>query len=137
MFDDPNGKDSGSTYVFAALRDCNDNGTLDSCDITSGTSKDDNGNGIPDECETCTGNEKMKKPKCKQRQGGIKMTVKLINGTPGDMFSVRLSSGQNKEGTVKDNGKGKAKFKNMPSGSGSATATWRCGAEVRRDYSCP
>jgi len=31
--------------------DCNGNGTLDECDIASGTSPDTNGNGVPDECE--------------------------------------------------------------------------------------
>jgi uncharacterized repeat protein (TIGR01451 family) len=34
------------------LTDCNSNGVLDECDITSGTSLDCNQNGIPDECET-------------------------------------------------------------------------------------
>ncbi len=45
------GTSSGSTYVFGSLSDCNDNSTLDLCDIADGTSKDANGNGIPDECE--------------------------------------------------------------------------------------
>ena len=33
------------------LQDCNYNGTLDICDISSGASQDANGNGTPDECE--------------------------------------------------------------------------------------
>jgi len=35
----------------AAFADCNQNGTLDECDLASGASQDANGNGIPDECE--------------------------------------------------------------------------------------
>ena len=41
----------GSVGVFRGLSDCNDNGTLDICDIAEGTSQDANANGIPDECE--------------------------------------------------------------------------------------
>ena len=48
---DDAGSLSGSAYVFTGLSDCNDNGTLDLCDIADGTSTDTNGNGIPDECE--------------------------------------------------------------------------------------
>jgi len=33
------------------LPDCNNNGTIDSCDIWSGTSLDCGGNGVPDECD--------------------------------------------------------------------------------------
>ncbi len=33
------------------IEDCNDNGVLDQCDISSGASLDANGNGVPDECE--------------------------------------------------------------------------------------
>jgi hypothetical protein len=33
------------------MRDCNENGVPDECDIADGTSQDVNGNGIPDECE--------------------------------------------------------------------------------------
>ncbi|MCH8343331.1 MAG: FG-GAP repeat protein [Planctomycetes bacterium] len=41
----------GKAYVFGGLADCNDNGELDLCDITDGTSQDADANGIPDECE--------------------------------------------------------------------------------------
>lgn len=51
QYRDVNGTDSGAVYVFRGLSDCNDNGTLDICDITEGTSADDNSTGIPDECE--------------------------------------------------------------------------------------
>lgn len=44
--------DSGAVYTIGITNnDCNANGTLDSCDIASGTSQDCNGNGLPDECE--------------------------------------------------------------------------------------
>jgi len=85
----------------------------------------------------CTDNEKIRKPKCKLRNGINKMTVKLVRGTPGDTFSVELSTGQSKSGTIKDTGKGKAKFKKLPSGDGTATATWGCGATKSKNYSCP
>ncbi|MEE9131123.1 MAG: FG-GAP repeat protein [Phycisphaerales bacterium] len=50
-FDDDDGSESGSAYVFGSLGDCNDNGELDLCDIADGFSRDNNNNGIPDECE--------------------------------------------------------------------------------------
>ncbi|MCK4660093.1 MAG: hypothetical protein KAV82_11280 [Phycisphaerae bacterium] len=37
--------------LFDCSPDCNDNGVLDECDITGGTSADVNSNGVPDECE--------------------------------------------------------------------------------------
>lgn len=39
----------------AAYTDCNQNGTLDQCDIAAGASLDLNENGVPDECENLTG----------------------------------------------------------------------------------
>ena len=48
---DPPNCNSGSAYVFRGFSDCNDNGTLDLCDIADGTSTDANGNGVPDDCE--------------------------------------------------------------------------------------
>ncbi len=50
-FDDDDGSESGSAYIFGSLGDCNENGELDLCDIADGFSRDDNNNGIPDECE--------------------------------------------------------------------------------------
>ncbi len=49
--DDDDGSESGSAYIFGGLSDCNQNGTIDICDIADGFSTDDNNNGIPDECE--------------------------------------------------------------------------------------
>ncbi len=40
------------TAEVSALIDCNGNGVLDECDVSSGSSPDCNTNGIPDECET-------------------------------------------------------------------------------------
>ncbi len=55
-FDNDAGNDSGSVYVFALeSEDCNDNGTLDECDIFGSTSNDCNANGIPDDCEATSG----------------------------------------------------------------------------------
>ncbi|MBN2185124.1 MAG: T9SS type A sorting domain-containing protein [Candidatus Krumholzibacteriota bacterium] len=39
--------------------DCNGNGILDECDISSGSSEDLNDNGVPDECETITGTDPL------------------------------------------------------------------------------
>jgi hypothetical protein len=39
----------------AVAHDCNENWTLDVCDIEGGTSNDTNGNGVPDECDDCEG----------------------------------------------------------------------------------
>ncbi len=50
-WDDENGNRSGSAYYFAGFSDCNDNGTVDLCDVANGDSLDDNGNGFPDECD--------------------------------------------------------------------------------------
>ena len=51
-FDDDNGPDSGSAYVYVQSGvDCNRNGQPDACDIFLGVSCDSNANFIPDECE--------------------------------------------------------------------------------------
>lgn len=56
-----NGFDLDAIGAPGFLRDCNNNGTFDSCDIDSGVSRDCDRNGIPDECQTgaqadCNGN---------------------------------------------------------------------------------
>jgi hypothetical protein len=53
--DDDAGTDSGSAYAFHGLSDCNDNDTLDICDIATSASEDANNNGIPDECDDTDG----------------------------------------------------------------------------------
>ncbi|HNO80431.1 MAG TPA: VCBS repeat-containing protein, partial [Phycisphaerae bacterium] len=42
-------------YENIALNDCNQNGTLDECDIDGATSTDCNNNSMPDECEIMSG----------------------------------------------------------------------------------
>ena len=42
-------------YFLRAVRDCNENGSLDEVDLMMGTSLDCNGNEIPDECELADG----------------------------------------------------------------------------------
>lgn len=46
---DPN-CNSGLVYVFHGLSDCNNNDTLDVCDVDGGSSEDCNADGRPDEC---------------------------------------------------------------------------------------
>jgi len=48
---DDAGYRSGAAYFFGGLADCNENNSMDICDIASGSSEDDNANGTPDECE--------------------------------------------------------------------------------------
>ncbi|MCC7291571.1 MAG: hypothetical protein IT449_05880 [Phycisphaerales bacterium] len=85
----------------------------------------------------CTGQETLDSAECKQNNGINKLVVKLSGGLPGDPFTIQLSSGESKTGTVKDNGHGKGKFKDLPGGAGTATATWGCGAEASQGYDCP
>ncbi len=85
----------------------------------------------------CGGLEKIKSAKCKARKGNNKMTVKLLKGNPREPFMVALSTGQSEHGTLDDQGKGMAKFKNLLGGDGSAEATFGCGAIEMKDYSCP
>lgn len=44
---------TGLAFMPPSLLDCNQNGQLDSCDISLGTSLDLNSDGIPDECVGC------------------------------------------------------------------------------------
>ena len=41
----------GAVYGYGGQGDCNANGTLDLCDVTTGGSADENGDGTPDECD--------------------------------------------------------------------------------------
>jgi formylglycine-generating enzyme required for sulfatase activity len=41
--------------TFTVVPDCNDNGTLDYCDIATGTASDCNDNGVPDSCDIADG----------------------------------------------------------------------------------
>ncbi|UCE58617.1 MAG: hypothetical protein JSU63_14375 [Phycisphaerales bacterium] len=47
--------DSGSAYVVGALSNCNNNDTMDICEITEGTGEDCQPNGILDECDIAEG----------------------------------------------------------------------------------
>ncbi len=85
----------------------------------------------------CTGSERIGGAKCRQKDGVNKMTVKLMDSVPGDTFTVTLSSGPSKSGTIKDTGRGKAKFSGLPAGPGTATAEWGCGAVDTKGYDCP
>jgi Ca2+-binding EF-hand superfamily protein len=45
------GTNTGSSYVYRNLGDCNGNGTLDLCDLVLGLGEDLDGDGILDECQ--------------------------------------------------------------------------------------
>lgn len=85
----------------------------------------------------CLGTETITAANCKARDGGGLLVVKVGGGAPFDAFTVELSSGESKSSVLKANGKGKAKFKNLASGSGVAVAAFGCGAESTFEYSCP
>ena len=87
----------------------------------------------------CTNSEKLKKPKCKGKQGRNKLTTKVIRGKAGDLFTIELSSGDSAQGFLNDKGKGKATFSDLPTGPGEATAIWECGIgpRQRRASDCP
>ena len=48
---DGNGLPDVLELLDGSAADCNENNTIDSCDIDNGDSTDNDGNGIPDECE--------------------------------------------------------------------------------------
>ena len=81
----------------------------------------------------CSGEAKIRKAKCK---GNHKLIVKL-SGDPNDTFVASLKDGRRDQGQLSGRGKGKAKFRKMPGGSGSVTVTWGCGAESAAPYDCP
>lgn len=85
----------------------------------------------------CAGREKIRKAQCRQRRGANELLVKLTGGTPGDLFEVTISGGARRGGAINERGIGKARFPDLESGPGAATARWDCGAEDRRDYDCP
>ncbi len=84
-------------------------------------------------CQSCAGQERIKRASCQSESG--KLIVSLVGGTPGGDFTVKLAGGPSRNGTLNNKGKGKAKFKSAPP-EGRVTATWGCGAEDRRDYTC-
>ncbi len=51
--------DVNSNGIPDECEDCNDNGILDTEEITQGTSADCNGNSVPDECELESGIERL------------------------------------------------------------------------------
>jgi len=99
----------------------------------SGVAPDTYLGGVPG----CTGDEMIKKTKCKEKRGVNVLRVKLVKGSGGDSFTVKLDSGEEVNGTLNGKGKGKAKFTGVASGPGKATATWGCGTEDMKEYTCP
>ncbi|GMU37950.1 MAG: hypothetical protein AMXMBFR22_21410 [Phycisphaerae bacterium] len=88
--------------------------------------------------DACTGAERIKKASCKNRNGSNLLKVILVDGVPGDDFTIELTDGTQKSGTINNRGKGKGKFTNRPAGDAAkATATWGCGASDVKTYTCP
>ncbi len=85
----------------------------------------------------CSGSERIKKAKCKNKQGSNKLTVKLIKGAALDTYAVELSTGEKIEGVLNKKGKAKVVFEGVAPGGQKATATWGCGAEDGVEFACP
>ncbi len=78
---------------IAVLSDCNDNGSADEADISSGVSLDCNDNGFPDECDTSYGvsgdcNDNMIPDECEPdddcNSNGVQDFCDIVNGTSTD-----------------------------------------------------
>ncbi|RJP33780.1 MAG: hypothetical protein C4547_11810 [Phycisphaerales bacterium] len=85
----------------------------------------------------CAGGEGIQKAKCKEKRNGANVVnVRLVGGVPGEPFIVDLSSGQSAHGTIDNDGNGRVKFKDVPDGNVTATATWGCGAIDEEELVC-
>ncbi|RJP30317.1 MAG: hypothetical protein C4547_16785 [Phycisphaerales bacterium] len=84
----------------------------------------------------CSGLERISSVRCKAKGGKGKATVKLDGGVPNDPFEVQLDSGPQAGGSLNGKGKAKVKFKDLPLGQDTATATWPCGARDARAFEC-
>lgn len=79
----------------------------------------------------CTGNEKLNSAKCKAV--GKPLVLKTTGGTPGETVTGTAGS-KSATKTIKANGSAKIKLKGVDP-SGTATATWQCGATKSTAYS--
>lgn len=84
-------------------------------------------------CAGCSGNERIASAKCKS---GQTLVVKLKGGRSGDGYSILLSGGETANGTLNAKGAAKEKFKGVSQASGTADATWGCGASDQATYGC-
>lgn len=85
----------------------------------------------------CTGRERIAKARCRASKSGNKLTVRLADGLPSDTFTVDLTSGESKSGTLDSAGRARVRFKREPSGDGKVSAAWECGASDQVGYGCP
>ena len=79
---------------------------------------------------TCSGKEKLR-AKCKP---GGKLTAKIKKGTPGGLLSVSLDTGKTRPVNLNNKGKGKARFRGVPSGRRTVTLV-ECNKQKKTD--CP
>lgn len=87
----------------------------------------------------CTGEERIVAADCTQRDGVNDVIVQLAGGggSPRDTYTVTLSSGEHKSGTLSSDGTAKVRIQQVAPGEGTARVTWGCGATVERKYTCP
>jgi choice-of-anchor B domain-containing protein len=83
----------------------------------------------------CRGRERIKKPLC--GEPGNRLKLKLVGGLRRDRFRAELSTGEIKEGKLKEKGRKTVRFKDLPSGPAEATVTWECGTVAKKRYTCP
>lgn len=66
----------------------------------------------------------------------LTVALKGGSGAPADTFTVKLSDGRSEWGRLSPRGKARAKFMELPEGTGTVTVTWDCGATQERKYGC-
>jgi len=83
----------------------------------------------------CTGQETLKKAKCKTKQGVVtKLSVVVKNGSPGEIYTAVLDTGQSLDKKAKDNGTAKFVFKGgdaPPCGDNAVTV-----CDLRKAFNC-
>lgn len=86
----------------------------------------------------CTGEEHIASIHCKPHEGGNEVTVFLEGGqvAPHDTYTVTLSSGEQKSGTLSSDGTARVRIQSVAPGEGTATVAWGCGATPEEEYVC-
>ncbi|MBI5289558.1 MAG: FG-GAP repeat protein, partial [Chloroflexi bacterium] len=86
------------------------------------------------ECgEDCAGSERIRKLVCDSGN----LTVKLVDGIPGDAFEALLATGEAIEGTLNRRGKATIRFSGLPNEAGDVDVSWGCGEQENAAFFCP
>lgn len=83
----------------------------------------------------CNGSETISKTKCKTKNGGVKKVIILVkNGTPGDLYTATLDSGELLIKKAKNNGKAKFVFKGNNTPECGANGVTVC--DLHKEFNC-